>query len=280
MGFTHRKGGGKRRRATAAGDTTDGIEMTELSRQYAEQVFFAHDLVVPDEMYDPDSPHQPFASQAARNALVRKLLGEKEVYANALREISNANGTLYAAMSHCTMSSSDFDRSRRMAADRLNARETAQADLDAQTRRDMRLEMLLSTALRCRNQSIPPFCTVCLSLRCLKAAVPHSAWDMLQLGRIIFSREWTDGLAMEVGRHLSEWPTETSSKSIGFAVADNCAYQIKLTFEHADKDGEFLQTVNWLSVPLTAPDDGPIPEIRGRCARAFIRDRRTLTASS
>lgn len=34
-------------------------------------------------------------------------------------------------------------------------------------------------------------------------------------------------------------------------MGDNCSYHLRTVFEHTDRSGEFLHTINWLSVPLS-----------------------------
>ena len=259
MRFTHKK----RQRGAATGGDSEGIELQSPTPQYVEATFFQHEFAVPDSMHDSESAHQPYASQGARAALIAKLLGEPQAYRDALREISDANPELCLALKHCTMSSTQYRRQQRMALERFNERPHDEADVAAEQRRHMRLELLLSTTLRIRNQFIPTFANVCLSLRCLKAGVPRAVWDMLSMARTCMSYDWTRDLALEVGSALGEWPRDGTSSTVGFAVADNCAYQINLTFEHLEDDGEFLQTVNWLSVPLFGRNGGPPPEIQG-----------------
>ena len=73
---------------------------------------------------------------------------------------------------------------------KLNGWEDEQRDVDASRRRELRLEILLSTLVRVRNQNVPTFVNVCLSLRCFKAGVPRAArggrsvWPVAERGEV------------------------------------------------------------------------------------------------
>ena len=265
--------GTKRSRGDESGCCDDGVEMHELSPMaHAESFMREHVWTVPDGMVT-SSEHQPYASPAARARLIERLLSGSDGYRCALQELSATNPVLCSALNHTVKSATDVARERRMArqapcAARTSAAEPSDADVRASARHALRLEFLVSVMLRMRNQTIPAFLNVCLSLKCLKCGLPRELWSMLSELRIIFSYGWTKDLALEIGAIVSQWPSSSSSRSIGFAVADNCAYMIKLSFEHVDHDGEFLQTVNWLSYPIRAADPGgEIPELPGARAR-------------
>ena len=51
------------------------------------------------------------------------------------------------------------------------------------------------------------------------------------------------------------------SQSIGFRVSDNCAYNTKIVFQHAERDGHFVATVNYLYFPIGTFPDGTVPEL-------------------
>lgn len=260
-------------------DDEDGFEMEErrppVYESYpVESLLVKHNWIVPDSMKDGDSAGTPFSSRVARDNLIKRLLSDKDGYREYLGDIGRENPQLLFGLDHLTKNTVDVRRERRMASSMPSGAECAsselapqmQADIDAKQRHDLRLEFLMSTMLRVRHKDVPGFANVCLSLRCLKCGLPREIWRILCELRVIFSHDWTYALALEIGGILSRWPDD-ASKSIGFAVGDNCAYMIRLTFEHLEHDGEFLQTINWLSYPIVPPSGQSAPELPGECAR-------------
>jgi hypothetical protein len=275
--LSHRKKAPKRSSSHEA-----EIELTCTDSTFVEQRFMQHEFIAPDEMFDRESPKQPFASASARAVLIRKLLSDD--YRKCMGELGELNPELLLALDHMTASSSDQRAARRVQASSSSsdsrsshshsseqssatATVTATSDDTQMHRRAMRLEFLIGLSMRMRNQTFPAFLCVCISLRCLQCGLPRSLWEILAGLRIIFSYQWTLDLAREIGRICSRYPSDDGvSRSVGMACADNCAYMVKLTFQHMEKTGEFLQTVNWYSMPLRVGCDGEVPEVKGESA--------------
>ena len=76
----------------------------------------------------------------------------------------------------------------------------------------------------------------------------------------VYTYENVEELLLDIGRDNMKWP-EGTSKSIGFCVSDNCAYQSNIVFQHAEKDGAFIETVNYLYFPIRAFPNGKVPEL-------------------
>ena len=79
--------------------------------------------------------------------------------------------------------------------------------------------------------------------------------------RIVYSKETIRESALQVGRRIMQLRWEGTSCDIGFCVSDNCAYMNKLTYQHAEKDGLFFESVNYLYFPLHVPRSGWLPEL-------------------
>ena len=53
---------------------------------------------------------------------------------------------------------------------------------------------------------------------------------------------------LQVGRSIMQLRWEGTSFSLGFCVSVNCADMNKLTYQHAEKDGHFFETVNFICI--------------------------------
>ena len=75
-------------------------------------------------------------------------------------------------------------------------------------------------------------------------------WGLLLSMRIVYSKETIRESMLQVGRRIMELGWNGTSSSLGFCVSDNYAYTNKLTYQHAEKDGHFFETVNYFYFPL------------------------------
>ena len=67
-------------------------------------------------------------------------------------------------------------------------------------------------------------------------------------------------MLLDIGEERMTWPQE-GSQSTGFCVSDNCAYNTKTLHQHAERDGHFAETVNYLYFPIDSLlDDGTVPD--------------------
>ena len=62
--------------------------------------------------------------------------------------------------------------------------------------------MLLAVMLRQRNYKMNHFLPACLSLIALRCRVPVLFWTLLSEQGILYSRNWTKDIALELGKQL------------------------------------------------------------------------------
>ena len=79
--------------------------------------------------------------------------------------------------------------------------------------------------------------------------------------RIVYSKESIRDSMLQVGRRIMQLRWKGTTCSLGFCVSDNCAYMNKLTYQHAEKDGQFFETVNYLYFPPHRLRCGRLPEL-------------------
>ena len=130
-------------------------------------------------------------------------------------------------------------------------------------------QLCFVTCLLARMYNMHTKCFMLYALSCvfLATGVQKSTWaTFLSLG-VVYNHDHVEKTLLELGRRRMEWP-EGASKSIGFCVSDNCDYNVKIVFQHADRDGRHCQTVNYLYFPVTALPNGHVPELpsSGVCA--------------
>ena len=82
----------------------------------------------------------------------------------------------------------------------------------------------------------------------LATGVPRFTWSLLLLLGIVYKREGIEQMLLDIGEERMTWPQE-GSQSTGFCVSDNCAYNTKIVFQHAERDGRFVETMNYLYFP-------------------------------
>ena len=90
-------------------------------------------------------------------------------------------------------------------------------------------------------------CFILYSFSCILFATGASkvVWGLLLSLRIVYSKETIRESVLQVGRRITQLRWEGTSCSLGVCVSDNCAYTNKLTYQHAEKDGHFFETVNY-----------------------------------
>ena len=116
-------------------------------------------------------------------------------------------------------------------------------------------------------------CFMLLAMSCvfLSVGLPRSTWSMMRSLGIVYTYEKVEEMLLAIGRENMKWP-EGTSKSIGFCVSDNCAYQSNIVFQHAEKDGAFIETVNYLYFPIRAFPNGEVPEPPAHGAYTYTRE--------
>lgn len=236
----------------------------------------------------------PHAGEAVRAALIERLCGGVEEYSKASTELGRANQPTLALLRQVTVNSSNRARMARGVSFEDDAfvmddieLETTDDPCDEEPReqpspsnsaaraverkwflrRRRKDEFIVSIAARQHNQNVKAFVIVVLSLMGLMTGMSRSCFALLCAVNALYSYNWTKELALDFGSAMKAkaWATESSS-AIGFAVGDNCAYMAKKTFEHRDTRGQFIETVNWLSVPIRRLPSGVMPEIGGGAA--------------
>ena len=133
-------------------------------------------------------------------------------------------------------------------------------------------EFLMCLMLRWYN--IHSHCFILYALSCLLFATGASGivWDLLLSLRIVYSKQATNDSMLEIGHKITEPLWQDTSRSIGFCVSDNCAYMQKLVYQHAEKDGKFFETANYLYFPLRRLRPGRPPELpsSGSCHAYYM----------
>ena len=86
-------------------------------------------------------------------------------------------------------------------------------------------------------------------------------------------------MLLDIGEERMKWP-QRGSQSIGFYVSNNCAYNTKIVLQHAERDGHFAETVNYLYFPIGSLPDGTVLELpaSGECTldlSVFVACRQT-----
>ena len=95
-------------------------------------------------------------------------------------------------------------------------------------------------------------------------------WGLLLSLRIVYSKESIRESMLQVGRRTMQLRWEGTSCSLGFCASDNCAYMNKLTHQHAEKDGHFFETVNYLYFPLHLLRSGWLPKLPSSGAHVLV----------
>ena len=95
-------------------------------------------------------------------------------------------------------------------------------------------------------------------------------WGLLLSLRIVYSKESIRESMLQIGRRIMQLRREGTSCSLGFCVSDNCAYMNKLTYQHAEKDGLFFKTVNYLYFPLHLLRSDWLPELPSSGAHILV----------
>ena len=236
-------------------------------------------------LFNATNKYAPHAGKEVHEKLMDKLTGGEEEYRRNITEFSRTNTETVQLLRQLTMS--PFNRARMAKAGlEFDDGEAFDSDMDEDEADDhpsssyvdaawvektakerswfakmrRKEEFLMSIAARHHNRNVKSFVLVTVSLMAFMSGVPRATWAMLAAVGAIYSYTWTRQLALDLGERMREWPGH-SSTTLGFAVGDNCAYAHKKTFEHRDVRGQFIETVNWLSVPVVRLEDGTLPEL-------------------
>lgn len=235
------------------------------------------ELFVPSDLFDESNPHNAAGSAAVRDSLVAIAAGE--TYAeedffrvglangealSALERFANPGGqpyeygsAAYSAQDMTELMESGMlplPTSELLDAAPTTAAGTAAAAVSGGTRlwqRKRRLahELSLAVSLRTRDMRVSPFLILCLGVAALAAGVPTSFWAVLSTMFVLQTKQTVRRFCKLVSAQLTRDPPDTNT-SVRIVCLDNCDYPIKMTHQHANRDGFRKQTVNWFTRPL------------------------------
>ena len=233
---------------------------------------------------DESNKFQPMSSQLVRRNFQELLLGGREVYREHFSTVSRMNPAIAGAIRDHTVSKGNMARYERARSlfgynDDSDASDTEEeaaavgahglAKFGRAARCDERwaqnhsrsVEFIMSMMMRWYNMHSHCFILYAFSCILLATGAGKFVWGMLLSLRIVYSKESIRASMLQVGSQIMQQRWEGTSRSIGFCVSDNCAYMNKLTYQHAEKDGKFFETVNYLYFPLKSLRCGRLPEL-------------------
>jgi hypothetical protein len=113
-------------------------------------------------------------------------------------------------------------------------------------------ELWLGLAARTANQHVRPFLIICLSMLALQSGMSEDMWSALRFMLVLTSKQWITNFASDVasGLRTAILNDEDVYDWVRFVVGDNCDYHTRNVHEHTDRSGEYVHTVNWVSVPI------------------------------
>jgi hypothetical protein len=88
-------------------------------------------------------------------------------------------------------------------------------------------------------------------------------WSILSSMYILHCKAWHKQFLVDMGERLREKFNHGMHHEVGFVTFDNCSYFVRIVFQRAARNGRFLHTINWFTVPLP-PDLFPSPLPFGR----------------
>ena len=197
---------------------------------------------LPDILVDGDNTYQPFGSRIVLANQVA--VAAQDVYAvQDLFQVSFAN-----------------DDVREQLYNYVNAKQPmAEGEIDLKAA--MAVELALDVILRARNQNVMPFLSIVLGVMFLSGGATQRVRGRLTFGYVIHTHSWIRRfcrlLDAELRRRMRGEEYETN---FIIAVADNKGYMLRTKYQHQDRAGEFLETVNWFQVPI--PRSLPTSSVR------------------
>lgn len=124
-------------------------------------------------------------------------------------------------------------------------------------------ELMLGWLVRLYNSHCWVFPIVLVSLWALKCRVPKPFWNFLSRSRLLYTKETTENIALDLGNRVQSpfYFPEWASRRIAIAVFDNCLVKFDTSYEgvRADGDGSRQYSfINWLSSYI---HQGDVPTI-------------------
>ena len=122
-------------------------------------------------------------------------------------------------------------------------------------------ELMLGWLVRLYNSHCWVFPIVLVSLWALKCRVPKPFWNFLSRSRLLYTKETTENIALDLGNRVQSpfYFPEWASRRIAIAVFDNCLVKFDTSYEGVRADGDGSRQY------LLAPPVG------GRTAREWSR---------
>ena len=273
-----------RERETAAKQTCAPLAsllgVSTMQPDGASSGFDASMLVIPDYMHDYDNPSKPHASRGVRQTHVEFAIRD-EYHLDTLLPLSSLNGMvseqLTTLMTHTPGGVAELE----MEAEQINLRNDAHVEHDGKPasiaaevgtaertllKKAFSTELYMSLAARTTSRDVIPFLLICLSLLALKSGVPEDTWLTLRFMGVLVNKEWITAFALDVSSQLVSRLRRKMHGCVRFVVGDNCDYQTRNVQEHTDKSGEYLHTINWLSVVVSQTLQAVLPAQLGRGA--------------
>jgi hypothetical protein len=233
---------------------------------------------------DEDNVHQPLSSAVVRANMQDLLMQGRDSYREGFGMVTRMNPDVAELVRRHTVSARNqrrYERSRSLFGynDDSDASDTEEeaamagvpgtANFGRQVRNEMRwaqnhartCEFLMSVMLRWYNMHTHCFILYALSCLLLATGASGIVWDLLLSLRIVYSKQTIKDSMLQIGHKITEPLWEDTSRSIGFAVSDNCAYMKRLVYEHAETNGKFFETVNYFYFPLRRLRSGRLPEL-------------------
>ena len=242
---------------------------------------------------DESNKYQSKSSKTVRRNFQDLLMGDQAVYKENFQMVSRMNPALAGAIRDHTVSQRNMPRYEKARSlfgyqDDSDASDTEEeaaaagvagfARFGRERRCDERwaqnhsrtCEFIMSIMQRWYNMH--SHCFLLYSFSCILFATGASefVWGLLLSMRVVYSKEIIRDSMLQVGRRIMEIGWNATSSSLGFNVFDNCGYMNKLTYQHAEKNGHFYETVNYFYFPLRRLRSGKIPELPSSGAHVVL----------
>ena len=232
---------------------------------------------------DEKNKYSPLGSKENVRKMMDLLMGGVDQYRRAFKHVSDANPEIRESLDQVTVNDTNMKRidSRFFTMRYLEDDDSSDDEQEAeavgshglaafgkQTRaqrtwiqkHDKCADFIMCLLSRMYSSHTKCFMLLAMSCVFVSVGLPRSTWSVLLSLGVVYTYGTMEQLLLDIGQEQMQWPAATS-KSIGFCVSDNCAYQSNVVFQHAEKDGAFIQTVNYLYFPLRAFPNGEVPEL-------------------
>ena len=218
---------------------------------------------VPDFMHDYENPHNPHASTSVRESMI-ELAMQDEYTLGDLLPLSIANGAVDTDELRDAVSKDGTDLEIEVEA--ITLRKDAHLSQDGQaessappggrTRAALKkassLELGYCIIARVGTQNVIPLLLLLVGLLALKSGAPEDLWLTLRFLSVFPNKQLITRFAKDIATRLRANGLARTDTSwvLRFVVGDNCDYQTRNVHEHTDRSGEYVHTVNWLTVPI------------------------------